>query len=91
VINSPAVAGKVAEVVQRIHPEAIVDREYRTMVSEDMAYMMQTVPSCYFMVGSANAELGLNYTHHHPKFDFDERVLSRAAAAIAAAAAEFLA
>lgn len=90
VINTPAVAGKVAEVVQRVMPDAVIDREYRTMVSEDMAYMMQTIPSCYFMVGSAYPEKGLNFSHHHPKFDFDEQVLSRAAAAIAAVAAEFL-
>jgi amidohydrolase len=91
VINTPAVAAKVAMVAQKLHPNALIDREYRTMVSEDMAFMMKDIPSCYFMVGSANQQKGLNYSHHHPKFDFDEQVLSSAAAAIAAAAAELLA
>jgi amidohydrolase len=91
VINTPTIADKVAEVVRNLLPEDQIDREYRTMVSEDMAYMMQGIPSCYFMVGSANPQKGLNFGHHHPKFDFDEQVLPRAAAVIAAAAAELLA
>jgi amidohydrolase len=56
-----------------------------------MAFMMQTIPGCYFFVGSANSELGLDARHHHPRFDFDERALPRAAALMANAAAEFLA
>ena len=55
-----------------------------------MAYMMENTPSCYFMVGSANSERGLDYGHHHPKFDFDEQVLPRAAALMAAAAEKLL-
>jgi amidohydrolase len=42
-------------------------------------------------IGSANAEQQLNAPHHHPRFDFDERVLPRAAALIAAAAVDYLA
>jgi amidohydrolase len=33
------------------------------------------VPGCYFFLGSANPDLGLNYPHHHPRFDFDETAL----------------
>ncbi|MEM9154125.1 MAG: M20 family metallopeptidase [Cyanobacteria bacterium P01_F01_bin.33] len=46
-----------------------------TMGGEDMSYFLQAVPGCYFFLGSANAGAGLDYPHHHPKFDFDETAL----------------
>jgi amidohydrolase len=52
--------------------------------------MMQTAPGCYFFVGSANAERGLNFPHHHPRFDFDERALAQGAALMAQAAAKYV-
>jgi amidohydrolase len=71
-------------------PDSTVDDQERTMGSEDMAYMMEDIPGCYFFVGSANPEKGLDAAHHHPKFDFDERALPRAAALMASAVVEFL-
>ncbi|HLF01742.1 MAG TPA: amidohydrolase, partial [Anaerolineales bacterium] len=63
----------------------------RTMGSEDMAYMMQAgLPGCYFFVGSADAERELNFPHHHPRFDFDERALAQGAALMASAAARYV-
>lgn len=46
-----------------------------TMGGEDMSFFLEEVPGCYFFLGSANAEAGLNYPHHHPRFDFDETAL----------------
>jgi amidohydrolase len=62
----------------------------RTMGSEDMAFMMETIPGCYFFIGSSNAERGLNFAHHHPRFDFDERALATGAALMARAAAQYV-
>lgn len=90
VINDSHVSEKVQQVARRLFPEADLSTSERTMGSEDMAYMMQDIPGCYFFIGSNNAELGLNAPHHHPEFDFDERALPRAAALMAAAACEFL-
>jgi len=59
---------------------------YVTMGAEDMAFMQEQVPGCYVFLGSSNKERGLDFGHHHPKFDFDEEALPRAAALIAAAA-----
>ena len=67
-----------------------VVNDERTMGSEDMAEMMEAAPGCYFFVGSADSEKGLDYGHHHPKFDFDEAALPRAAALMAKAVADFL-
>ncbi len=61
-----------------------------TMGAEDMAFMQERVPGCYFFVGSNNRDRHLDYGHHHPKFDFDEAALPRAAALMAAAAADML-
>ena len=90
VINDPQVSARVQEVARRLFPEAELSTTERTMGSEDMAYMMQDIPGCYFFIGSNNSARGLNAPHHHPKFDFDERALPRAAALMAAAACEFL-
>ncbi|WP_017325344.1 M20 family metallopeptidase [Synechococcus sp. PCC 7336] len=59
-----AVLGDAARVV----PET-------TMGGEDMSFFLNEVPGCYFFLGSANAAAGLNYPHHHPRFDFDETAL----------------
>ena len=91
VINAGEVAEKVMSAAKQVFPETPVDEGmYQTMGAEDMAYMLEEVPGCYFFVGSANAEKGFSYDHHHPKFDIDEDALPKAAALMAAAAAEIL-
>lgn len=90
VINEPEITRRVAQVAGSLFPEAVIDRSFQTMGSEDMSFMMQQVPGCYFFIGSANDAKGLNYSHHHPKFDVDEEALPRSAALMAAAAYEFL-
>ena len=90
VINNPHLATRVQTIASRLLPDAAIDSNFATMGSEDMAFFMQDIPGCYFFIGSANQEQGLNAGHHHPRFDFDEQVLPRAAALMAASAAEFL-
>ncbi len=91
VINETRIAESVQAAAKTIFPETEINTEnYLTMGAEDMAFMMEKAPGCYFFVGSANAEKGLNFDHHHPKFDFDEAALPRAAALMAAAAVDVL-
>ena len=90
VVNDARVAVRVREAAGRVLPESTLDPNFHTMVSEDMAFMMQGTPGCYFFVGSANSEKGLDALHHHPRFDFDELVLPRAVALMASAAVELL-
>jgi amidohydrolase len=90
VINDARVAARVKEAAGRVLPASTLDPNFHTMVSEDMALMMQGTPGCYFFVGSANSEKGLDALHHHPRFDFDEQVLPRAVALMASAAVELL-
>ncbi|MGE5774704.1 MAG: M20/M25/M40 family metallo-hydrolase, partial [Chloroflexota bacterium] len=61
-----------------------------TMGAEDMAFMLEKVPGCYFFVGSSDSSRHLDYGHHHPKFDFDEEALVRGTALMTAAAMNML-
>jgi amidohydrolase len=60
------------------------------MGSEDFAFILERVPGCFFFIGSANHEKGLDASHHNPRFDFDESILPQAAALMAATVADFL-
>jgi len=91
VVNDPTVTESVKRAAQATLPGHPIDeRGHFTMGSEDFAYFQQKAPGTYFFVGSNNPEKGLHYGHHHPKFDFDEGVLPRAAGLMAASAVELL-
>lgn len=90
-INQPESAARVQAVAGRLFPQGELDSGgYTTMGSEDFAFVLEKAPGCFFFVGSANAEKGLDAGHHHPKFDFDEQALPRAAALMAASVADLL-
>lgn len=90
VANNAGMSAAVRELARTLPSVTQVADDECTMGSEDMAFMMDTVPGCYFFVGSANSEKGLDYPHHHPRFDFDERVLAQGAALMATAAAHYV-
>lgn len=91
VINNAALAAKVQRTARQLLPGLDLETAgYWTMGAEDMAFMQEKVPGCYFFIGSNNKEKHLDYGHHHPKFDFDEEALVRGAALMAAAAADIL-
>lgn len=75
----PAVRNHPAEieVVARLAREALGDDAVVPMApimgGEDFAYYLQERPGAFFFVGGANAELGMDFPHHHPRFDVDER------------------
>jgi amidohydrolase len=91
VINDAATTESVLRAAKTVFPAEMPDTSpYVTMGSEDFAFFQQKAPGTYFFVGSNNEARGLNYGHHHPKFDFDEEVLVRSAALMAASALEVL-
>jgi amidohydrolase len=90
VVNNPELAKTIRQVSQDIFPEAILDDNFQTMASEDMAFFLEKVPGCYFFIGSANAEKGLTAKHHQPDFTFDEEALIYGTAILAGAAKKFL-
>ena len=90
VINDPDLAALLAEKVRKKMPSANLITSFQSMVSEDMAYMMEKVPGVYMLVGGANSSEKLDYPHHHPKFDFDESALIWASALMTLAASELM-
>ncbi len=91
VINNDSVATKVQESARRLFPNTELDtNNYLTMGAEDMAFMQEKVDGCYFFIGSNNSEKHLDYSHHHPRFDFDEEALVRGSALMASAVADML-
>jgi len=90
VVNDADITRRIQKTVMRVFPDSVLDTHFATMGSEDMAYITQYIPSCFFFIGSSNPAKGLNAGQHHPRFDFDEAVLPRAAALMAASAVEFL-
>jgi amidohydrolase len=91
VINDQAIAELVRSVAESVieTPAGIVP-ECQTMGGEDMAFFLEAVAGCYFFLGSANADRGLAYPHHHPRFDFDETVLATGVEIFARCAEKFL-
>ena len=89
-VNDPQVVLAVRAVAKHVIPESSIDSDYHTMGSEDMAFFMKDIPGCFFLLGSANPEKGLDSPHHHPTFDFDESVMSIGAALITGTAASML-
>ncbi len=90
VINDSELAVRVQSVARKLYPDAAIATDERTMGSEDMAFMMEEIPGCYFFIGSNNSEKGLDAKHHHPRFDFDERALTTGAALMSAAIMDIL-
>ncbi len=76
VVNDGAIADLVRSVAETVieSPLGVVPN-CQTMGGEDMSFFLQAVPGCYFFLGSANSQIGLDYPHHHPRFDFDETAL----------------
>ena len=85
VVNDPDLVQLVRAAAETIVGADAVTSGRRTMGSEDAAYFMREVPGCYFFLGSANPEKGLDAPHHNPHFDFDEDVLPVGVAVMTAA------
>src|SRR5574341_103489 len=85
--NDATLSERIGRLAERIVGAENVRRDVRTMGSEDMSFLMDDIPGCYFFVGSANSERGLDYPHHNSRFDVDESAFTIAAALLAQAAA----
>jgi amidohydrolase len=88
--NDPFVTEVVTAAAKSTLLDHTIDHNYQSMGSEDMALIQERIPGCYIYIGSANESKGLVFGHHHPRFDFDESVLSRAAALVTASAVRLL-
>ncbi len=85
-VNDERVAQVVRETAIDVLGAEHVTADQFTMTAEDMSEFLSRVPGCFFFIGSANAEKGLNAPHHNPRFDIDEDVLPLGVAVLAEAA-----
>jgi amidohydrolase len=90
VVNDPDMADLVRRVASQVVGEDKVSSRTRTGGAEDMSFFLQAAPGCFFFVGSANAERGLDSPHHSPTFDFDERALEIGAEVLGRVALTYL-
>jgi amidohydrolase len=89
-VNDERVAQLVRETALEVLGEEHVTADQLTMTAEDMSEFLSRVPGCFFFIGSANAEKGLNAPHHNPRFDIDEEVLPLGVAVLAEAALRYV-
>jgi len=90
VVNDASVNARLRPLFQQVAPAAQIIGDVKTMAAEDMSYFLNAVPGTFFFVGSANPERGLDYPHHHPRFDFDEAALLLAIELLAEATASYV-
>lgn len=90
VINDASVNARLRLLFQQVAPGVQLLHDVKTMAAEDMSYFLDAVPGTFFLVGSANPDRGLDYPHHHPRFDFDEAALPLAIELMAEAVASYV-
>ncbi len=88
VINDATVAGRVGDIFSQLGSVDVVNQPW--MASEDVGLFLESNAGAYLLVGSANNARGLNYPHHHPRFDFDEDVLPFSVGLMATVIADYL-
>ncbi|MCI0341674.1 MAG: amidohydrolase [Planctomycetales bacterium] len=89
-VNDPAVAARVADAAAGVVGRGGVVEQELVLGGEDMAFVLQKVPGCYFFVGTANGEKGASAPHHSSRFDIDEDALPIGAEVLARAVERLL-
>ena len=89
VVNDPDLATLTRDAILTVMDEENVIVSEPSAGGDDFAYFAQTSPGCLFVVGSSNAQRGLDKGHHHPSFDIDESCLPIAAASLDAVLRRF--
>ncbi len=75
VVNDPIVTQTVREAAESIVGKGQVVCQEPSMGGEDMAFVQERVPGCYFFVGVGNKEAGSDFPHHNSRFNIDENAL----------------
>ena len=75
-INNPEMTGLVRTAAEKmLGPDRVREALKPNMGGEDFAYFAEAVPSAFFYLGIAPGP-GEAVFHHHPQFQFDDRVLT---------------
>lgn len=87
VVNDPEMVDFVHSVTARTLGESRVREIEPVMGGEDFAYYLQQVPGAFLFFGMGD---GMEYPHHHPRFDIDERALPQATLLMSRLALDYL-
>ena len=88
--NDPEMAALVRAAAEGVAGVERVITGKQIMGSEDFSEFTQRVPSCFFFVGSRDEASGKVWSHHHPRFDIDERSLAIGAEVMVRSAVRYL-
>ena len=69
--NDAATTMKLRDKAKHLLGENWVEELPIRLTAEDFAFYSQKVPVCFFRLGVRNADKGITYGVHHPKFDID--------------------
>jgi hippurate hydrolase len=74
-VNDPAANALARRAMAAVAGEARVQHlDRQTLGAEDFAFMLEAKQGCYCMLGSAR---GANdFSPHHPKYDFNDEILT---------------
>ncbi|MFC7364124.1 MULTISPECIES: amidohydrolase [Bhargavaea] len=75
VMNEENITGLMETVIMDTLETDALLRLNPMMISEDFSRYQQEAPGCFILIGAGNAEKGITYPHHHPKFEIDEESL----------------
>lgn len=90
-VNNPEVVDRMRNALLRVVSPEALDKKAKTMASEDMSYVLEDVPGMFFFIGCRDPKNpNHQYSHHHPRFDWDESAMELAAAVVSNALAEYL-
>ena len=87
VVNDETMVDFVAYIAGGIFGEGKVQEIDPVMGGEDFAYFLQEVPGAFLFFGMGD---GMEFPHHHPAFDIDEKALPQATLLMTALALEYL-
>ena len=90
VVNDATMNERFRKVARNVIGSDRVAEAPQIMGGDDMSLWLQEAPGSYFFLGAGNAEKGMDYPHHHPKFDIDDSVLPLAVELLTKGAIEFL-
>lgn len=91
VVTDDAVTAQAEKSIYSLLPQAQLTKGAHGMGSEDFAEITDRVPSAYYMIGAGPEDPKKRLGQHNPKIEFNESVLSTAAAVYAKTAADWLA
>ncbi len=86
-VNDEAMVDFVRDVTGRILGQDRIQTIDPVMGGEDFAYFLQKIPGAFLFFGMGD---GMEFPHHHPAFDLDEKALPQATLLMTCLALEYL-